>query len=643
LGALFGGGDLVVFRKMGKKSKKATKEAEEPASNVEAQAIAETSEVPAETPVGMNKSADGTSGDVDMKLSSEDSNTVEEDGKRETVAEKIAQFTSVQLALQQLRPNAPAAPKRTKATEPVEGKKQKRERSGSSATHQSATQTPDEPAKVPGGATGVSSSTIEQDFSIWHVDQRLAEAIKEQFGITNFFQLQQYAIKAIIKESQRDVCVSAPTGSGKTLIYAVPMIHALSKRIVTRCRALVILPSRELARQVYEVILPLAGSLGLKSALLAGDSSLYQEGKSLVVEDGVCDRFESLVDIVVATPGRLLDHVGKTKGFTLEHLEYLVVDEADRMLKQSYNDWLDRIYHAANKSESEIEWGNRGSVIIGDDGVVIPSQRSFRPLVSSRISVADYVEQDGKPLRRILCSATLTNNPQKLAALALQRPLLLDSRSLFAGDDAEDADVGAGVTEKLPKTLTELEYKVTSANKPVVLLHLLGSLLSETQDTRVLIFASTLGRTARIHSLLSKVFGKKTCALISSEQSKRDRAAALEAFKNRTVRVLIASDLAARGIDIPGLEYVVSYDVPAHTTTYVHRAGRTARAGLPGTSIVLLRSDQARHFRQIKVKLNLPALQLKVIEHSDFEEQQKVFDEWKASVADSGASEGDAD
>lgn len=164
-----------------------------------------------------------------------------------------------------------------------------------------------------------------------------------------------------------DYLVSAPTGSGKTLSYGVPIIHVLSSRIVTRLRALIILPTRDLVMQVRETMDELARGTGLKIATATGQHSFSHEQAVLVgaqlnhhhhqkdvtsmttpddnVESSARSGGTSKVDILIATPGRLLDHLRETPGFTLQHLRFLVIDEADRLLTQSFQDWLNQVLH----------------------------------------------------------------------------------------------------------------------------------------------------------------------------------------------------------------------------------------------------------------------------------------------------------
>lgn len=144
-----------------------------------------------------------------------------------------------------------------------------------------------------------------------------------------------------------DLCISAPTGSGKTMAYVLPIVDILSKRIVTRLRAVVVLPTRDLVTQVKETFDAFVKGTNLVVAAASGQQSFAHEQQVLVGNNS--DSYpggKSRVDILVTTPGRLIDHLTSTPNFTLQHLRFLVIDEADRLLNQSYNDWLNQILTA---------------------------------------------------------------------------------------------------------------------------------------------------------------------------------------------------------------------------------------------------------------------------------------------------------
>ncbi|KAB1222687.1 DEAD-box ATP-dependent RNA helicase 1 [Morella rubra] len=164
---------------------------------------------------------------------------------------------------------------------------------------------------------------------------------------------------------ERDLCINSPTGSGKTLAYALPIVQMLSTRAVKCLRALVVLPTRDLAFQVKAVFDAIAPAVGLSVGLAVGQSSIADEISELIkrpkIEAGICYdpedimlELESSVDILVATPGRLIDHINTTKGFTLEHLCYLVVDETDRLLREAYQSWLPTVLQLTRSTDEDV-------------------------------------------------------------------------------------------------------------------------------------------------------------------------------------------------------------------------------------------------------------------------------------------------
>lgn len=156
----------------------------------------------------------------------------------------------------------------------------------------------------------------------------------------------------------RDLCVSAPTGSGKTLAYAVPLIEALRRRQLLRLRALVVLPTRDLVAQVRETLEAVSKGSGLRIGAVTGHHSFAHEQSQIVsdLKRGAASKGgRSKVDILIATPGRLMDHLGGTPGFTLQHLRYLVIDEADRLLNQSFQEWLPKILDALEPPRAQKE------------------------------------------------------------------------------------------------------------------------------------------------------------------------------------------------------------------------------------------------------------------------------------------------
>ena len=210
-------------------------------------------------------------------------------------------------------------------------------------------------------STDIPPMTLEEGIKKWELHENVADVLRKD-GIESFFPIQRVVISILIKFPMpyhyyinRHICASAPTGSGKTLSYVIPIVNNLRSRKMKRLRALVILPSRELAMQVYRVFCRVAMKTTLKIALLIGQNPFYLEQDLLIGERPSLNTFasndflwwsrpgiygKSMVDIVVCTPGRLIEHIEQTEGFTLQHLQYLVMDEADRLLSNSFNQWI---------------------------------------------------------------------------------------------------------------------------------------------------------------------------------------------------------------------------------------------------------------------------------------------------------------
>jgi len=288
-------------------------------------------------------------------------------------------------------------------------------------------------------------------------------------GVEKLFAVQARVIPMTLSFQHRDICVAAPTGSGKTLGYAIPIVQALAPRIIPRLRALILLPSRDLVVQVKGVFDGLVVGTGLRVEVTLGQTAMAEEARRLVSPDpqptagGAC-----AADVVVATPGRLLDHVARTVGFTLQHVEYLVIDETDRLLKQSYSDWVPRVMEAVH--------AHRAGQVRSVQG---------RPSFDATTVRGAPGSWEGPPLRKLLFSATLTRDPEKLLSLHLRHPILFTS--------SEDGRY------KTPDTLLEHLVVVDPTQKPVALLHLLNHL--ERVPTIAFTNSVEVRTTARPHSV----------------------------------------------------------------------------------------------------------------------------------------------
>ena len=456
-------------------------------------------------------------------------------------------------------------------------------------------------------------------------------------GIASLFPVQSQVIPLILPlRSSHDVCVSSPTGSGKTLIYILPILHALAGRTLPLLRAVVIVPSRGLAQQVWREMAAYAKGVGVRVGLSVGGGSFKKEQLALVrprhtrrsplltpedllaLEEGVGGwgggveaeeegeeeemggGWQSGVEVLVTTPGRLMDHLDGTPGFTLRHLEFLVIDEVDRLLTQHYQDWPQRVWTAMQP----LPPGGTGG-----------QWETTAPVTC----------------QKLLLSATLTGHPAKLASLHLRNPVLfIDSQSRQK-------------RYSIPQGLAASFYLCEASEKPLLLLHLLTSLPlvrpstpssgPRVQGEQVLVFTSSLDACHRVARLLS-LWGGMSCAEYSSVLSQKARDALLAAFRRREVAVLVCSDVMARGMDISGVSVVVNYDVPLYIQTYVHRVGRTARGGGEGRAVTLLKRTEYRHFMTMVRRAANSYMQRELQDKAGMEAMQERYVRVLAALAE---------
>ncbi|KAL6201181.1 hypothetical protein ACLB2K_024896 [Fragaria x ananassa] len=412
------------------------------------------------------------------------------------------------------------------------------------------------------------------------LDPRLKEAL-EKMRISSLYPVQVAVWEETIGPGGflRDLCVNSPTGSGKTLAYALPIVQALSTRNVKCLRALVVLPTHDLALQVKDVFSAIAPAVGLSVGLAVGQSSIANEISELIdkpkLEFGVSfdqencvPQLRSAVDILVATPGRLMDHINNTKGFTLEHLCYLVVDETDRLLREAYQNWLPTVLQLTH---------------FDDDDGLFPRAQNFQPSAfgSFRTIRRSGLERGfrGEPYPRLVkmvLSATLTQDPSKLAQLDLHHPLFLTTGEM---------------RYRLPETLKSYTVFCEAKYKPLYLVALLQSL----GDEKSIVFTSSVESTHRLCTLLN-FFDELPFKIKEYSRVQRHRSKTLEAFRKGKIQVLVSTDAMTRGMDVEGVKNVINYDMPAYIKTYVHRAGRTARAGQTGCCYSLFREKEVQRF-----------------------------------------------
>ncbi len=364
-------------------------------------------------------------------------------------------------------------------------------------------------------------------FNTLGLKAELLRAIETQ-GYTTPTPVQTQAIPAILKGG--DILAGAQTGTGKTAAFTLPMLQRLSegKPEATKrkrpVRALILTPTRELAAQVAESTQNYGKNLALKSTVVFGGVNIKPQ----------IDKLRQGVDIIVATPGRLLDHANQ-KTVDLSQVEILVLDEADRMLDMGFINDIKKVL------------------------ALLPATR-----------------------QNLLFSATYSNEIKRLAQQLLHEPVLIEvARQNIATE-----------------TVSQLVHPVDRSRKRELLTHL----IDDGEWKQVLVFTRTKHSANRLSKQLEQ--SGITAAAIHGNKSQAQRTKALKSFKTNEIRVLVATDIAARGLDIDQLPHVVNFELPNVAEDYVHRIGRTGRAGNEGEAISLVCVDELKLLSGIEKLIN---------------------------------------
>ncbi|CAA7265370.1 unnamed protein product [Cyclocybe aegerita] len=306
----------------------------------------------------------------------------------------------------------------------------------------------------------------------------------------------------------RDIIGIAATGSGKTAAFALPILQKLWEE-PKGLFACVLAPTRELAYQISEQFEALGSAMGVRCAVIIGGMDMPTQQIALAKRP----------HIVIGTPGRLLDHLETTKGFSLRTLKFLVLDEADRLLNMEFSEAIDKILK------------------------LLPKERST-----------------------YLFSATMTTKVAKLQRASLTNPLKVEVSSKYSTVD----------------TLLQYYVLMPFIDKHAYFIYLVHTLAQNS----IIVFARTKAE-AQMLSIILRILGFAAVP-IHGDMSQSQRLGALSKFKSGSRKILVATDVASRGLDIPSVDIVINYDVPQHSKDYIHRVGRTARAGRSGKSITLV-------------------------------------------------------
>uniref|UniRef100_UPI00358ED28F probable ATP-dependent RNA helicase DDX47 n=1 Tax=Myxine glutinosa TaxID=7769 RepID=UPI00358ED28F len=340
----------------------------------------------------------------------------------------------------------------------------------------------------------------------------------DQLGWSTPTKIQKEAIPVALQG--RDIIGLAETGSGKTGAFALPILQAILQ-VPQRLFALVLTPTRELAFQISEQFEAIGSSIGIKTVVIVGGIDMMSQSLMLAKKP----------HIIIATPGRLVDHLENTKGFNLRAIKYVVMDEADRILNMDFEVEVDKILR------------------------VVPKER-----------------------KTYLFSATMTKKVQKLQRAALKDP------------------VKCAVSTKYQTVEKLLQYYifVPAKFKDCYLVYIINELAGNS----FIVFCSTCNNTQRT-ALLLRNLGYAAIPL-HGQMSQNKRLGSLNKFKGKMRSVLLATDVASRGLDIPHVDVVINFDIPTHSKDYIHRVGRTARAGRAGKSVTFVTQYDVELFQRIE-------------------------------------------
>lgn len=353
----------------------------------------------------------------------------------------------------------------------------------------------------------------------------LLKAVNDK-GYTDPSPIQEKAIPLILK--RKDVLASAQTGTGKTAGFTLPLLQILSKQSNSshrKIRALILTPTRELAAQIYDNVVEYSNYLQLRSTVIFG--GVNQKPQVSKIRNGI--------DILIATPGRLLD-LENQRLLSLRNIEILVLDEADRMLDMGFQRDINKIMN------------------------LLPSKR-----------------------QNLLFSATFSKEIKRLAKGILNNPVMVET-------SPQNTTVEA---------IIQYVYKVDKSKKSSLIIQL----IKEGNWKQVLVFTRTKHGANNLCKKMIKA--DISAAAIHGNKSQGARTRALAGFKDGTVEILVATDIAARGLDIPLLPHVINFELPNIPEDYVHRIGRTGRAGAKGEAISLVCVDEKQYLKDIEKLVNL--------------------------------------
>lgn len=433
-------------------------------------------------------------------------------------------------------------------------------------------------------------------FSSLGLQPAVCDQLRERLGFEAPTTVQAQAIPVIL--SGRHVLVNAETGSGKTIAYLAPIIHHLQAYTprIERAHgtfALVLVPTRELCLQVYDILLKLLHRFHwiVPGYVMGGENRNKEKA-----------RLRKGISILIATPGRLLDHLKNTSSFVHSNLRWIIFDEADRILELGFGKDIEEIIDILGSRKSDS----------GGKGETFGSQR-----------------------QNLLLSATLNEKVNHLANISLENPVMIglndkriqpDLSHNQTGPSGSDVDqefdntsemvTSAGSRDyKLPSQLVQRYAKVPCGSRLTVLLSILKSMFDREASYKIVVFFSTCDAVDFHYMLLSEFqwspyseseaklkqkFLKCKTFRLHGNMKQEDRRTTFGSFQTEKLALLLCTDVAARGLDIPKVRCIIQYDSAGEATEYVHRVGRTARLGERGESLLFLQPIEMDYLKDLE-------------------------------------------
>lgn len=410
--------------------------------------------------------------------------------------------------------------------------KDSKEQQSSSSVHSDAANTGDkdsqkvikvgdEESAVDSSSSGGSGVVTNKTFASFGLSDTLQEAC-QALEWTFATQIQAAVLPEAL--TGRDIIGLAETGSGKTGAFCLPILQGLLENAAAAKRgtaALILTPTRELAFQIQTVVKGLGQGIGATACCVVGGVDRTAQAIALA----------RLPHIVIATPGRLIDHLKDTKGFHLRQVRYLVLDEADRMLSMDFEEELHQILDN------------------------IPEER-----------------------QTFLFSATMTSQVQKLQRASLRDPVRVEVSTKF----------------QTPKQLLQSYLFIPAKYKDCYLTYA----VNEHAGQSILVFGATCNNVQRLALMLRNLGFPAVC--LHGQMNQAKRLGALQKFASGARSILICTDVASRGLDLPAVDVVMNYDLPGHGKEYIHRVGRTARAGKSGKAIAFVTQYDVEVYQRLE-------------------------------------------